>query len=66
MLYNDEIEFSNPEYEHHFNNEMWHFWIKLKRMSVKEDYPFIKYFLYETLDNFKKVDKEVEYKILGD
>lgn len=55
------LKFENHEYEQHFNTEMWNFCIALKERAVKEDYPFVKYLLQETIKKFDEMNKSGEY-----
>jgi hypothetical protein len=54
-------EFSNPNYEQHFNTEVLRFWLALKKEAIKQDYPFIKFFLKDVLKEFKEMDKTGGY-----
>jgi hypothetical protein len=57
-------EFDNPLFEQHFNTEMLRFWMALKAEAVKDGYPYIKYFLKDTLKQFKKMQKSCIYSPL--
>ncbi len=58
------LKFKNPDYEQHFNTEMWNFCIALKERAVNENYPFVKYLLQETVYEFETMDKSGEYSPL--
>lgn len=58
-------QFSEEAFEHHFNSELMLFCFKLRKMALKHDYPYIKYFLEEALDRYRKMDKDSEYRIFG-